>query len=544
MGRAKYWTGTAWTDIAPSAAEFDAFTTTIPYAVSTGTANVYVIAAPTIASLVAGMAVSVKFNVASTGASTLNWNSKGAKSIKKADGSNMTNIKAGGVYTLRYDGTNFIIQGEGGEYGTAIASEVLSGKTIGTDTGLVTGTMPNLLGVRTATGTALWGDGGIAVYPERGYQKGGTGDGEIKVTSAQLQSTDGGLAPPNIKSGVRIFGVVGSYAGDLAYTRPIISNQSRPLYTTSNPTLTSLDPYSGEVWMTTTSGYGTIGYQKVSFRGLTPWYGNAGSTDITVGMVFPAGNTAISIGGKQIVRIAKDTVSIQSSTNVDPTYEYGGNLVCTDDSLSYAYKVQYTPAVAGFTVVRWDIASNTVGMRGPLLHNTDNYPINNTMAYDGGFVYYLLPTKELVKVQASNGVLITRIALGGITGTPTVGYFDKVNKLYYIGDSVGRIYRYTLSGALQWYMQPTVSTLGVDNIRTGTDGKIYAFVRDYISVVNMDGSVFMANINPNAGIAAKWCGEICNGPDGVDQVIFGVNYPGHTTNTTYLNDIVIKAKPL
>jgi hypothetical protein len=119
------------------------YTLQIPYGgVTTGAANTYALAAPAITALTEGMAVTVKINVASTGASTLNWNGKGAKGIIKSDGTNVTNLKLNGIYTLRYNGTAFQLQGEGGDYGTAVASDVLTGKTIGTPTGIVAGSMP------------------------------------------------------------------------------------------------------------------------------------------------------------------------------------------------------------------------------------------------------------------------------------------------------------------------------------------------------------------------------------------------------------------
>lgn len=59
------------------------------------------------------MRVVVKVNVASTGAPTFNFNGLGAKAALKANGS-PASLKAGGVYTWVYDGTAFILQGEGG----------------------------------------------------------------------------------------------------------------------------------------------------------------------------------------------------------------------------------------------------------------------------------------------------------------------------------------------------------------------------------------------------------------------------------------------
>ncbi|OHD22820.1 MAG: hypothetical protein A2Y34_04330 [Spirochaetes bacterium GWC1_27_15] len=183
MAKQKYWNGTVWevvgtdankvsiqdagniitaTDVEGALQEIVTnfnvekadYTLQVPYAgVTTGAANTYAIATPTIAALTTGMAVSVKFNLDSTGASTLNWNGKGAKGIKKANGTDATNLKAAGIYTLRYDGTNFILQGEGAS-GNATASDLLSGKTASTDAGDITGTLA-LTGTATAADIVL-----------------------------------------------------------------------------------------------------------------------------------------------------------------------------------------------------------------------------------------------------------------------------------------------------------------------------------------------------------------------------------------------------
>lgn len=96
--------------------------------------------------------------------------------------------------------------------GNATAADILAGKVASNASGPVTGTMPHLTGIRTATGTAKWGDGALAVYPEKGYQKGGSGDGEIKVTTAQLQGAEPNLNSAYILSGRPIFGVPGGIA--------------------------------------------------------------------------------------------------------------------------------------------------------------------------------------------------------------------------------------------------------------------------------------------------------------------------------------------
>ncbi len=126
------------------------FTQQIPYAVTAGSANAYTASTtPALPALVIGVAITVKFHVANTGASTLNWNGRGAKSIKNPDGTAVTSgdLASGGVYTLRYDGTNFILQGKGEVKlsGDAADANVLSGKTYyNTDIKIKrVGTMPN-----------------------------------------------------------------------------------------------------------------------------------------------------------------------------------------------------------------------------------------------------------------------------------------------------------------------------------------------------------------------------------------------------------------
>lgn len=115
---------------------------------TTNSSNAYAVTlnpAPT--SYVANMGVVVTINTDSTGAATLNVNGLGAKSILKSNGNVVSNLKANGVYTVRYNpsangGTGaFILQGEGGEYGTATSSDVRNTKTFGTENGIVQGTL-------------------------------------------------------------------------------------------------------------------------------------------------------------------------------------------------------------------------------------------------------------------------------------------------------------------------------------------------------------------------------------------------------------------
>jgi len=150
-------------------------TSHVKYGVDTGTANAKVVTlSPAPVSYVDGMAVSFKNSVQNTGAVTININGLGAKTILKSNGNALSsgNLKANSVYTLRYNGTSFILQGEGGEYGTAGPDQVLTGYTIGTEDGVVPGKL--IPGKKYATGTSTSGstvynfinDNGLGVqYP-------------------------------------------------------------------------------------------------------------------------------------------------------------------------------------------------------------------------------------------------------------------------------------------------------------------------------------------------------------------------------------------
>lgn len=118
------------------------------YSVTSGTGNAYTVTTdPAPAAYVDGMGIVIRANRANTGAATLNWNGLGAVPIVDAKGNPVTagKIPNGARLTLRYSAStsNFQLQGEGGEYGTATAADVLAGKTIGTESGLVTGMIPS-----------------------------------------------------------------------------------------------------------------------------------------------------------------------------------------------------------------------------------------------------------------------------------------------------------------------------------------------------------------------------------------------------------------
>jgi hypothetical protein len=98
---------------------------------------------PTPTAYVASLKITILWTTTNSGAPTLNVNGLGAKALLKANGSAFTAnaLKVGSVYTFVYNGTAFIAQGEGGEYGTATSAQVLAGYSLGTDSGLIAGSM-------------------------------------------------------------------------------------------------------------------------------------------------------------------------------------------------------------------------------------------------------------------------------------------------------------------------------------------------------------------------------------------------------------------
>ena len=167
----------------------------VPYGTATGVANSYgVLLEPAPAAYVEGLGVAVKINVSNTGPSTLNLNGLGPKAIRKANGSPLSagNLQAGSIYSLRYNGINFILQGSDSA-GNAMPGDVLTGKTFSSDEGTeLVGTMDNR--------------GAVIITPGIGAQaiKAGYHNG-----SGYVQG-DASLVAQNIMREASIFGVNGN----------------------------------------------------------------------------------------------------------------------------------------------------------------------------------------------------------------------------------------------------------------------------------------------------------------------------------------------
>lgn len=112
------------------------------YATSGGSANAYTLTlSPAQTAYMAGMTVLFKANHANTGASTIDINSLGAKSIKNPDGTALAanSIPSGAIVCLTYDGTNFQIRMELTSATAEIATHAALTATHGA-TGAIVGT--------------------------------------------------------------------------------------------------------------------------------------------------------------------------------------------------------------------------------------------------------------------------------------------------------------------------------------------------------------------------------------------------------------------
>ncbi|MCQ4363125.1 hypothetical protein KQR54_18675, partial [Mycobacterium gordonae] len=209
------------------------------YGTTAGSANTYTLTlSPALGAYAAGVAIAVMIHTANTGAATINVNGLGTKSILDSKGNALTSGKLAlnSVYTLRYNGTAFILQGEGGEYGTAVAADVLTGKTVGTDSGIVSGSMPNRAGDTAALASSVSGTT-LKLRASNGYRDGV--DDNVTITDADFIAA-------NILSGKDIFGLVGTLVRGRAAASGTVT-RSGTTATYNQPGGLTLNTYSATV---------------------------------------------------------------------------------------------------------------------------------------------------------------------------------------------------------------------------------------------------------------------------------------------------------
>jgi len=172
------------------------------YGVASGGNNKTISLSPAPTSYYEGMCFAFRNEVQNTGPVTIDVNGLGTKAIKKPNGNDVTAgfLKAGSIYTVRYNGTNFILQGSDSA-GNATPDDVRAGKTFSSDAGPdQVGTLPERQGHNTALGSSISGNTLRLIAPRGIY------DGIDDTVTI----TDNDWIPENIKEGVNIFGKTGS----------------------------------------------------------------------------------------------------------------------------------------------------------------------------------------------------------------------------------------------------------------------------------------------------------------------------------------------
>ncbi|PRR70932.1 hypothetical protein [Clostridium thermopalmarium] len=297
----------------------------IDYGTASGT-NTYTVTI-TGATLTEGRSYKIKFTNANTGAATLNINGLGAKSILKSNGNALSsgNIKAGQILHLVYTGSVFQLLGEGGEYGTATADKVLEGYTIGTENGIVSGTMPNNSGKIQEAVATYSEEGFVRLRPPKGYYDGAQG--------SSVDWTDENFKKENIKPGVTIFGQTGTFTSDANATAgQILSGQTA--YVKGNK-VTGTMPNNGSKTFTPSDSVQTSGagyYSGITVNARPSLSGNATTAQVLSGQTFYGNNYTRQTGtmpnnGAKII--------IPSTTNqaIPAGYHNGSGYVKGDANL-------------------------------------------------------------------------------------------------------------------------------------------------------------------------------------------------------------------
>ncbi|AGY77998.1 right-handed parallel beta-helix repeat-containing protein [Clostridium autoethanogenum] len=140
----------------------------------------------------------ITFNNPSTTAPTLSINGGTAHAIKKQNGNNAKLYASN--YMLFWNGSNFQLLGEGGDYGTATSGDVLETKTFGTEDGIKQGSIPICgAGIDAQAIAKIVSNGKAYMHPPEGtYFNGGS-----------VYTSEPDLSSDNIKAGKKVFGIDG-----------------------------------------------------------------------------------------------------------------------------------------------------------------------------------------------------------------------------------------------------------------------------------------------------------------------------------------------
>ncbi|MFL0167638.1 hypothetical protein [Candidatus Clostridium helianthi] len=218
---------------------------------TTNDGNIYTITNTDIDSLTDGYPLKVRFNAASTGNSTLIVNNSSAMDIVDYFGNKVSNIRKDLIANVIYDAknSNFQLLGKGGE-GDATEDQVLLGKKVTVNSGVITGKMPD--NNKPSTNLPI---NGTYTIP-KGYHPGtevvtqdiptksaetiipGTTDKTIAagqyLSEVQTIKGDSHLTPENIVANVQMFGVTGTARGSREASGTLATNVSSQTITLGN----------------------------------------------------------------------------------------------------------------------------------------------------------------------------------------------------------------------------------------------------------------------------------------------------------------------
>jgi hypothetical protein len=350
------------------------------YGTTAGSANTYTLTlSPALVAYAAGVGVTVKVNVANTGASTINVNGLGAKSILDSKGNAMTvgKLRLNGVYSLRYDGTNFILQGEGGEYGTPpTAAQVLDGIFFGTEEGLVEGIMPNRAGDTPATAITK-SNTTLKLRASVGYRDG---------VDDYVTYDDPDWTEANILLGKNIFGTVGTLtlgykSGDKIHMHmfntegliPPILSVATGTYFSSGSIIRDLGFSTQFIW--TSDANSLSRYDKTTLLRTHNITSSSVQGQYTYGQIKP--NYLFLTNDPCALRIYSTSFSSVGMVQLETTSAYQINSVCTD-GISKAY---CTVTNGKLYVV--DFSSTSSPTKGSWVA----VPIGSDVAYYNGLIY-------------------------------------------------------------------------------------------------------------------------------------------------------------
>ncbi|OPA76731.1 hypothetical protein BVG16_16300 [Paenibacillus selenitireducens] len=361
---------------------------------------------------------------------TIKWGTLAAAPIKKANG-NPATLKKDGIYTLRYSaGTAaFILQGEGGEYGDATAAHVLNPKTIGTDTGLVTGTMVNNGGKPIVSGATM-----ISAVRAHGSDPNSIII-DLKPTGAMyvdantvIQQTVNYLIDSNIKHGVKVGNLQNGAPAGSSITGTFTSDgvgdatwllEGAVMYSKGVKYAGSMKNWSGKDYLV---GYGSIkkyyidGSDNVPAFEVTPPTGGY-LTNTTVWKQRIAGLYADRIAHGQVIG---NTV-IGGEAIVTGTFTSDGNGDATwvlESGIMYSKGVRYAGAIKNYNNKTFPTVALTF-INKVLYDDTQKL---GSIQFKPNTAGYVTTTTD-IKLDVSN-LLPSNIKAGVMVGNPgwTDGY--------------------------------------------------------------------------------------------------------------------------